>query len=315
MDSPGGIVNVYKPENVTSFSVVMDMRRIFRTRKVGHIGTLDPFAKGVLPVCIGRATGAARYMEDYDKRYRVVMSFGERTDTQDRTGSVIARNYPSSSDLKKIADSDYEDLRKILSEIQGESMQMTPMYSARKVNGVPLYKMARKGIDIPRESKKINIFSARLVNANTDDGVFTAVVDIHCSKGTYIRTICDDIGHKLTYFAHARELTRLASGPFSAGNSVNLDEISGIEDPYTAFGRITGFFNTDFALTDMPRRSLTDDESARIIQGQTLSFSDMNGEEKYSIYSETGKWLGVVRLVDKEGLGYRAERIFADAGR
>lgn len=308
----GGIVNIYKPENMTSFAVVMAARKAFRTRKVGHIGTLDPFAKGVLPVCIGKATGVARYMDEYDKTYRVIIVFGERTDTQDRTGTVISRNYPSSSDLRRLRETDFAELRSALEDIQGESYQLTPMYSARKVNGTPLYKLARNGIDVERERKKINIFSADMIDAAADDNGFRATVDIRCSKGTYIRTICDDLGIKLSFYAYAKELTRLASGPFTVEETVSLDELASGSDLYSLFGVAKGFYSTDHALTGMGRVSLDAERVKKLMQGQSVIIPDMSVEPRLSVYKSSGQWVGVAKSIDESRFEYRAERIFAD---
>lgn len=322
MEGRNGVVNVFKPEEMNSFKVVMALRRIFQTKRVGHIGTLDPFATGVLPVCIGRATGVARYTEDYEKRYRVVISFGARTDTQDFTGQILEENYPTNSDLKKIKDNDFSLIKKALKDFEGDIWQLTPMYSARKVNGTPLYKYARKGIDIPRKKKKIHIFSAKFIEGYAEDEL-TATIEIHCSSGTYIRTICDDLGEKLGFFAHARELTRLSCGPFTIENSVHLSDIESLVNQTpceSLFGEIRGFYSPDYAITFIPKRILSVDDARRISQGQTLDIGQELTEEKYRIYTDDGLWVGVIKKIQDTSSDnithqrtyYKAERVFAN---
>lgn len=325
MSAGGGIINVYKPVGMTSFSVVSKVRRLFGIKKAGHCGTLDPFAQGVLPICLDRATSVVRYMEGYDKKYRVVMLFGAQTDTQDCTGKVIFENYPDTEELRRISDSGYSGLKSALSEFVGETDQLPPMYSAIKINGTPLYKYARQGIEMERVKRRISVYSATLLEASADPG-FVATVDIHCSKGTYIRTICEDLGRKLSYGAHAVELYRTACGPFLAENSITLEELEKIvattEDRWDLFGKEVGFYKTDYAISKMPRMVFSASDSLKLIQGQIVKVNvGSDPDKRFAAYCEPERWIGVIKPVpapEPEGFGdsgyyMKAERIFVDA--
>ncbi len=223
----GGIINVYKPVGMTSFGVVSKIRKLTGIKKVGHCGTLDPFAEGVLPICIGKATSAVQFMDKYDKKYRVNMVFGNETDTQDCTGTVISTNLPTQKDLQEMQETEFATLKAVIKSFIGPSEQLPPMYSAIKMNGKPLYEYAREGIEIERKKRNIFIYDAILIEASAD-GELKATVDIHCSKGTYIRTICVDIGAILKFGAYANSLIRTGCGPFKIENSVTLDELGDI---------------------------------------------------------------------------------------
>ncbi|MHB8963893.1 MAG: tRNA pseudouridine(55) synthase TruB [Saccharofermentanales bacterium] len=325
MGVSGGIINVYKPVGMTSFAVVSRIRRLFGIKRAGHCGTLDPFAQGVLPICLDRATGVVRYMEGYDKRYRVVMVFGAQTDTQDCTGKVVYENYPDADERRRIADSGFAALKDALKGFVGNSDQLPPMYSAIKINGTPLYKYARQGIEVERAKRRITVYSAELTDVSAEPE-FVATVDIHCTKGTYIRTICEDLGVSLTYGAYARELYRTACGPFGTENSVSIEDIEAIvadtEDPWQLFGKKNGFFQTDYAISTMPRMTFSAADSLRLIQGQLVEIKEKaEYDERFAAYCEPGSWIGVVKPVpptaiagtDHNGYYIKAERIFADA--
>ncbi len=325
MTADGGIINVFKPEGLTSFDVVARVRRMFGTRRVGHCGTLDPFARGVLPVCVGRATAAVRYMDGYDKRYRVDVAFGSQTDTQDRTGRVIRSDPPGAAERERLRATDFAALKEALKEFEGTITQIPPMYSAVKVNGMPLYRYARRGLEPERAAREVRVYSIVLAEASADPE-FTAVLDIHCSKGTYIRTICDDLGNRMTYGAHARELCRTACGPFTVEDAVSLDEIGealrSAADPQALFGNRRGFYRTEYALSGMARISLADGDALRLIHGQTVTVcGEPPPDGRMAVYADNGRWIGVAvpdGLPAGQGLegsryGIMAERIFTDA--
>ena len=177
-----GIVNVYKEKGYTSFDVVAKMRGIFKQKKIGHTGTLDPDAEGVLPVCLGRATKVCDLLTDKDKEYETVLLLGVVTDTQDLTGEVLAR--------KEVNASENEVKSAILSFV-GEYMQVPPMYSALKVNGQKLCNLARKGVTVERKARPVTIHGIEILSVDLPE----VRMRVHCSKGTYIRTLCQDISH------------------------------------------------------------------------------------------------------------------------
>ncbi len=209
-----GIISIYKERGMTSFDVVAEVRRIFGTKKVGHGGTLDPMAEGVLPVFIGDATKAADYCPDNTKQYLAGFRFGITTDTQDITGRVIAESdqYVSRNKMPMI-----ERL------FTGELMQVPPMYSAVKVGGQKLYDLARKGVTVERKPRKVNIIELKITRYEDNCGEML----VTCSKGTYIRTLINDIGDKLEVGGVMTSLVRTKSGMFTAENSYRLSELEG----------------------------------------------------------------------------------------
>ncbi len=205
-----GILIVDKPEGVTSADVVRRVRRQLPV-KVGHLGTLDPFATGVLPLCLGEATKIAQFLSTADKSYEGVIRLGAATDTGDRTGQVV-RTAP-------IPACDERRLSSIASRFTGESLQTPPMYSALKRGGVPLYRLARRGIEVERAERPVRIASLRLEAVNQEDLRF----EVTCSKGTYIRVLAEDIGVAFGSAAHVYELRRIRFGPFGIAHAVNLE--------------------------------------------------------------------------------------------
>lgn len=208
-----GIINIYKPKGISSFDAVRKVRKICNIKKVGHTGTLDPLACGVLPICVGKATKLVDYiMKDY-KIYKTTLKLGVTTDTYDREGKVLKESEINVSE------------ERVLNEIEnfkGDIEQIPPMYSALKVNGKKLYELARKGIEVERKSRPITIYS--IENIVIDMPYVT--MEIKCSKGTYIRSLCYDIGENLKCGATMWELERTASGEFTKENSIKLEELS-----------------------------------------------------------------------------------------
>ncbi len=210
-----GILNVLKPQGMTSFDVVALLRGMFDTRKIGHAGTLDPLAVGVLPVCLGKATKAIEFMMEKDKYYRAELTLGITTDTQDSTGKTISSVEPDCTD---------GDIRKAASAFIGKYSQLPPMYSALRINGKRLYDLAREGAEVERERRDVEIYSAGVVDIDRSDGL-RVLIDVHCSKGTYIRTLCADIGDLLGCGGHMSFLLRKKAGPFGIASAVTLEEL------------------------------------------------------------------------------------------
>ena len=210
-----GIVNVLKPPGMTSSDVVVWMRRVLKTKKIGHTGTLDPGVAGVLPICVGRGTRLAEYITEQGKAYLAEVTFGIITDTQDSFGKVtreIATNLRQS------------DVENILSSFMGKISQIPPMYSAVRKEGKHLYEYARQGLSIERPPREVTIYQLKL--EKWYEGDFPrAILNIECSKGTYIRTISHDLGQTLGCGAHMSNLVRVRSGPFKIQESWTLEEI------------------------------------------------------------------------------------------
>ncbi|UZW12326.1 tRNA pseudouridine(55) synthase TruB [Clostridium pasteurianum] len=208
-----GILNVYKKADMTSFDVVRIVRKLSKIKKVGHTGTLDPLATGVLPICIGKATKLVDYIMDDFKVYDAALKLGVTSDTYDKEGSIIENN------CVNIAE---KDIINTVKSFQGTIEQIPPMYSALKVNGKRLYDLARKGIEIERKSRQITIFDIVITNISIPYVYFR----VKCSKGTYIRSLCNDIGLKLGCGALMWSLERTATGIFTKDNSVNIDRLT-----------------------------------------------------------------------------------------
>ena len=208
-----GIINLYKPKGYTSHDAVARIKRFCNTRRVGHAGTLDPMACGVLPILVGRAAAAQEYLMNHDKTYLAGMRFGVVTDTGDVTGTVLSE--------KKVSVS-CAGLSQVCERFKGRIMQIPPMYSAIKVGGKKLYDLAREGIEIERKAREIEIYDIKIVSQESECDF---LVEVSCSKGTYIRTLCEDIGEALGCGGTLFSLERLSCGEFRKEDCVTLDEL------------------------------------------------------------------------------------------
>ena len=214
-----GIVNVMKPAGMTSHDVVAKLRRVYHTKKVGHTGTLDPDAIGVLPICVGQATRLVEYFTEKDKTYKVIMKFGNETTTQDSSGEVtITTELPTLSKAEFCA---------VTEQFIGEIQQVPPMYSAIKKDGQPLYKLAREGVEVEIEPRPVTIHGIKVLMYNKE----SAMLEVHCGKGTYIRTLCQDLARACGSSAHMTYLMRLSSGDFNIADAVPLVRLEQSETP------------------------------------------------------------------------------------
>ena len=202
----------YKEKGFTSFDVVAKMRGIFHQKKIGHTGTLDPDAEGVLPVCLGKATKVCDLLTDKDKEYKAVLLLGLETDTQDISGEVLHHEEVSVSE---------EEVKQVIASFVGSYDQVPPMYSALKVNGQKLCDLARAGITVERKARNVTIYSIEILNMNLPE----VEILVHCSKGTYIRTLCDDIGKKLNTYGCMKSLLRTRVAHFTLENAYRLSEL------------------------------------------------------------------------------------------
>ena len=217
-----GFLNVYKPKGITSHDVVARMRKITKIKQIGHTGTLDPFAEGVLPVCIGKSTRLIEYLAD-DKEYVATLKFGIATDSYDIDGAII-----KTSD-KKVT---MQEVLNALPKFRGEILQMPPIYSAIKVKGKKLYEYARAGEDVKIEPRKVFIEKLELQNFNEEEQV--AEILVKCSKGTYIRSIANDLGELIGGCAHLIKLVRTQAGRFNVVDSIRLDDFQAVDDVVSA---------------------------------------------------------------------------------
>lgn len=271
-----GIINILKPPNMTSHDVVYSIRRILKTKKVGHTGTLDPMAAGVLPICIGSATKISGYLLNDKKKYRCEMILGHNTDTQDRWGKII--NTRSVNVTKK-------DIIDVFHSFKGEIEQIPPMYSALKHKGKKLYELAREGKEIPREPRKIMIYELDIIKIDHNVILF----DVLCSKGTYVRTLCDDIGNKLNCGAYMSFLLRTKSGNFKLSDTVTLEtlEALSIEEINSNY-----MFSMDYPLTDMPKVNIKKQSERYLRNGNNIymkniaSYDSLKKDEMVRLYVE-----------------------------
>ena len=209
-----GVLNIFKPKGMSSFDAVRVVKKVAGTGKVGHTGTLDPEATGVLPICIGRATKIIDYIMDSEKVYEVTLKLGIRTTTYDLDGEVLEERDPSHLTEEEILNS--------INSFKGEYSQIPPMYSALKQNGVRLYELARKGIEVERKGRLVNIYNLEDIKINNP----YISMKVTCSKGTYIRSLCYDIGEKLGVFATMTQLNRAKTSVFSQEKSININELT-----------------------------------------------------------------------------------------
>ena len=261
------IINLNKQKDITSQDGVTKVKRILRVKKAGHAGTLDPMATGVLLVLINKATRLAPFFSSLDKEYKAVMKLGESTDTQDAYGKVIE----TCNDISP----DREQVDMVLKSFTGKTLQEPPMFSALKHKGKPLYKLARQGIEIERKPREIHINMIELLDLNLPYVTFRT----RCSKGTYIRTLCHDIGKKLGTVAHLSELERTAIGEFHIADSIspeNLNEIS------RGASVKKGIYSMSDALSWLPELTVDDILSRSISHGNPIKLNTLSEELKTS---------------------------------
>lgn len=280
-----GILIIDKPAGITSHDVVSRVRRILKTKRVGHTGTLDPFATGVMVILVGQATRLARFLDKDEKEYEAVVRFGFETDTGDRTGSPR-------SEVQSPRSLRVEEVRNVLDGFRGEIMQMPPMYSAKKVEGKKLYEHARKGEVIERQAVAVNIHELDLSEPPALAGgktIETVTLRVTCSAGTYIRTLAEDIGRKLGTGAHLSELRRTRAGKFTISQSLTLDGLGKLDEPASALIEMSG------AISHLPEFTVPDDRLDRTRNGlSTLVFdSAFNDGEPVQMIDTAGNLVAV----------------------
>ena len=270
-----GIVIVDKPQGWTSQDVTARLRRVFDTRRIGHGGTLDPMATGVLPVFVGRATRAVEFFEHAEKTYETVLRLGITTDTEDMTGTVLTEENVSFTE---------EQLQETLAAFRGEILQVPPMYSALKVNGQKLCNLARKGKTVERQPRPITIHELTLV----ERGENTLRLRVRCSKGTYIRTLCKDIGEKLGCGGCMESLRRVAAGEYTIDEAVPLQTLLDTEEPEKYLRGVDTMFR------NYPAVTLTANQETRCRNGNAFSVSLAPGT--YRAYSQDGEFLMLAKV-------------------
>ena len=270
-----GIVIVDKPQGWTSQDVAAKLRGVFQTRRIGHGGTLDPMATGVLPVFVGRATRGVEFFEHAEKTYETVLKLGMTTDTEDITGTVLTACDAVVTE---------EQVEEALAKFRGDILQVPPMYSALKVNGQKLYDLARKGKEVERQPRPITIHELTLLGMDAD-GVRLRV---RCSKGTYIRTLCKDIGQALGCGGCMSQLRRVAAGEYTIAEAVPLQTLIEGENPGQYLRGVDTMFRNHPAVT------LTENQEKRCRNGNAFSVSLSEGT--YRAYSQSGEFLMLAKV-------------------
>ena len=307
-----GVLNIYKEAGMTSFQVVYQIRKITGESKIGHTGTLDPDAKGVLPICIGKATKLVDFLMDTDKQYRCVLLLGKRTDTQDVTGTVLAEM--SLPDVK--AKTDPETITRTIQSFTGTIEQMPPMYSAVKVNGVKLVDAARKGKTIERKARKVSIYGfdqIRVTGFEDPEAMVKAFFTVNCSKGTYIRTLCEDIGIKLGVPACMESLERTRTSGLDLSTSLTIKEAEAFAEQGILEEKI---IPTDVFLQKYPAIMVQKEAVRKLIYGNWLqpdefvSLKPANDGDTFRVYDEEGNFYALYRFSQKDHY-YKCEKMFA----
>ena len=289
-----GVVLLDKPGGISSNSALQQTRSIFRAKKAGHTGSLDPLATGLLPICLGEATKVSGYLLDADKHYRATCQLGVTTDTGDCDGQELKRcEVPAlTNDL----------LEQVFSKFRGDIMQIPPMYSAISVDGKRLYKLARAGKVVERQPRPVTIRSLDLIEHGDDQ----FVVDVVCSKGTYIRTLLEDIGAEIGCGAHMTALRRHGVSPFVRPEMVTIATLDATRDAGEDLGQF--LLPVDEALVNFPKVALTGEQSLKIQQGQRLVLADLPTTSLLRLYHDDGHFIGIGEYLEGELKGKRLLR-------
>lgn len=259
-----GIINIYKEKGYTSHDVVAKLRGILKTRKIGHTGTLDPDAEGVLPVCVGKATKLCEFLLEKSKVYETTFVLGKITDTQDITGHVLEEKEVNVSE---------ETILEVIDSFKGGYDQIPPMYSALKVNGKKLYELAREGKEVERKARKVILDNIEVTNISEDNKHIT--MRVYCSKGTYIRTLCHDIGEKLGCGACMEELLRIQVDKYMLQDALKLSEV---EELVKRQDIASKFVLVEDILSCYPKVNIKEDAEKLLLNGN--KFKEYNVEQK-----------------------------------
>lgn len=302
-----GVLNIYKEKGYTSFDVVAKLRGILRIKKIGHTGTLDPDAEGVLPICVGNATGLCELLTDKVKVYDAVLKLGLVTDTQDISGNVLREE-------KVLVTSDM--LSNAINEFIGGYDQIPPMYSAIKVNGKKLYELAREGKEIERAARHIIIHSIDILDESVENGFINeAALRVTCSKGTYIRTLCHDIGERLSCGGCMKSLIRIKSGKFEQKDSLKLSEV----EELSRAGRIHEVLIPTEAIISYKKLTVKKEYDKYLNNGNILNINYVTGNESdiveakdcelFKVYNSDGGFAAIYKY-DLSNTHYRPYKMF-----
>lgn len=301
-----GIINIYKELGYTSHDVVAKARGILKMKRIGHTGTLDPEAEGVLPICVGIATKASESLIEKDKRYVATVALGVTTTTEDATGEVLE---------EKPVNVTKEEIEKVVASFVGPNMQTPPMYSALKVNGKKLYELAREGITVERKSREIMIYECTVTDYISPSEF---IIDVKCSKGTYIRTLCKDIGEALGTGAHMKALKRTEAGDFNIASSITLSQL---EDLKKENNIESCLIKTDQLFLDLPALHVKSSGNKFLYNGNQLKEDliieqiDEKLHQRVRIYDFEETFIGIYTIKQIESnICFTPEKIFFSRG-
>jgi len=288
-----GILLLDKPIGITSNGALQQIKRMYFANKAGHTGSLDPLANGMLPICFGQGTRMSAFLLDADKRYLATFKLGERTNTGDAEGEVV--------ESRPVPEFTTQQIEAVLDNFRGLISQIPPMHSAIKHQGKPLYELAHKGIEVERKPREVTIFSLEMLALNGSD----MEVAVHCSKGTYVRTLAEDIGEQLGVGAHVSALRRLTVGPFDDSQPMyTMDQLTDIaEQGYNALDAL--LLPLDAAISDRPSVHLGADSAFYVRQGQPVMVPRAPTEGLVRIYEDESDFIGVGEVLDDGRIGPR----------
>lgn len=277
-----GILLLDKRQGISSNKALQEVKRLYDANKAGHTGSLDPLATGLLPVCLGEATKVSAFMLADDKRYQTVIQLGVMTDTGDVDGTVL--------EVKEVPEISEQQLASCLTSFVGQIEQIPPMYSALKHNGKKLYELAREGITVERKARKITIYGIECLSFV--DGLLT--LDVQCSKGTYIRTLAEDIGHALNCGGTVKELRRTAAGMFKLENALTIEQLKSIESDDALQALLIA---VDKPLQAIPAINVSQLDADLVLQGQQISVPDEKIEQGLRRLYHEQKFLGLGEML------------------
>lgn len=297
-----GVINIHKEKGFTSHDVVAKLRGIVGQKKIGHTGTLDPDATGVLPVCLGKATKLCDMLTDKNKTYETVMLLGRATDTQDISGEVLKEH--ATEDLTE------EMVQDAILSFVGEYMQVPPMYSALKVNGKKLYELAREGIEIERKARPVTILDIQIMEIN----IPRVRMEVFCSKGTYIRTLCHDIGEKLGCGACMEELVRTRVSRFELKDSLTLSQVQELRE----IGQLEEVLvPIDEMFSDYEAVTLKEEFMSFVYNGNVFfpkhlnKYVELNDGKLVRVYDDKGNFIAIYKFIEEKHM-FKLEKMFFD---
>lgn len=281
-----GILLLDKPVGITSNAALQSVKRLYQARKAGHTGNLDPMASGLLPICMGEATKMSAFLLDANKRYQGVCKLGVRTSTADAEGEVV--------ETRPVVGVDEARVREVLARFTGSIEQVPPMHSAIKHKGQPLYKLAHQGLEVERAPRTVEIYALNLLRLEGDE----LEIDVYCSKGTYIRTLAEDIGEALGCGAHLCELRRTLAGPFHIEDAVPLAELQRLAEAQDLGALDALLLPLDAALADWPALNLSENTAFYLRQGQPVLVPRAPTSGWVRLFAGEDRFIGVGQILD-----------------